>query len=87
MPKAKKRGRPPLPKGQVKEGYIPIRVKPEERKMFEGWDAIYRSIHERKLALGVEVPHPADTTELHKRNFGLIVRKEHETARELVVLT
>ena len=35
MPKAKKRGRPPLPKGQVKEGYIPIRVKPEERKMFE----------------------------------------------------
>jgi len=37
MPKAKKRGRgrPPLPKGEVKEGYIPIRVKPEERKMFE----------------------------------------------------
>jgi uncharacterized protein (DUF1778 family) len=35
MPKAKKRGRPPLPKGQVKEGYIPIRVKPDERKLFE----------------------------------------------------
>jgi uncharacterized protein (DUF1778 family) len=36
MPKkAKKRGRPPLPKGEVKEGYIPIRVKPDERKLFE----------------------------------------------------
>jgi uncharacterized protein (DUF1778 family) len=35
MPKAKKRGRPPLPKGEVKVGYIPIRVKPEERKLFE----------------------------------------------------
>jgi uncharacterized protein (DUF1778 family) len=35
MPKAKKRGRPPLPKGEVKVGYIPIRVKPEERRMFE----------------------------------------------------
>jgi|GEM_PF-1192022 len=35
MPKAKKRGRPPLPKGEVKVGYIPIRVKPEERRLFE----------------------------------------------------
>jgi uncharacterized protein (DUF1778 family) len=35
MPKAKKRGRPPLPKGHVKESYIPIRVKPEDRKLFE----------------------------------------------------
>lgn len=35
MPKTKKRGRPKLPKGEVKEGYIPIRVKPEERKLFE----------------------------------------------------
>ncbi len=35
MPEAKKRGRPPLTKGEVKVGYIPIRVKPEERKLFE----------------------------------------------------
>jgi uncharacterized protein (DUF1778 family) len=35
LKKAKKRGRPPLPKGEVKEGYIPIRVKPDERKLFE----------------------------------------------------
>lgn len=35
MPKAKKRGRPPLPKGHVKDSYIPIRVKDEERRLFE----------------------------------------------------
>jgi uncharacterized protein (DUF1778 family) len=35
MPKAKKRGRPPLPKGHVKASYIPIRVKDEERRLFE----------------------------------------------------
>jgi uncharacterized protein (DUF1778 family) len=35
MPKAKKRGRPPLPKGHAKGSYIPIRVKDEDRKLFE----------------------------------------------------
>ena len=35
MPKAKKRGRPPLPKGHVKASYIPIRVSAEDRKAFE----------------------------------------------------
>jgi uncharacterized protein (DUF1778 family) len=35
MPKAKKRGRPPLPKGHTKGSYIPIRVKDEHRRLFE----------------------------------------------------
>ncbi len=35
MPKAKKRGRPKLPKGHAKESYIPIRVKDEDRKLFQ----------------------------------------------------
>ena len=35
MPKARKPGRPKLPKGHAKESYIPIRVNEEERKLFE----------------------------------------------------
>lgn len=35
MPKARKPGRPKLPKGHAKESYIPIRVNAEDRKAFE----------------------------------------------------
>jgi uncharacterized protein (DUF1778 family) len=35
MPKARKPGRPKLPKGHVKGSYIPIRVNDEDRKLFE----------------------------------------------------
>ena len=35
MPKARKPGRPKLPKGEAKASYIPIRVSPEDRKLFE----------------------------------------------------
>ncbi len=35
MPKTRKLGRPKLPKGHAKESYIPIRVSPEDRKLFE----------------------------------------------------
>ncbi len=35
MPKARKPGRPKLPKGHAKESYIPIRVNAEDRKLFE----------------------------------------------------
>jgi uncharacterized protein (DUF1778 family) len=35
MPKAKKRGRPPLPKGRVKGRYVPVRLTDEDAKLFE----------------------------------------------------
>ncbi len=35
MPKARKPGRPKLPKGEAKASYIPIRVSAEDRKLFE----------------------------------------------------
>ena len=35
MPKAKKMGRPKLPKGHAKGLIVPVRVNPEERKLFE----------------------------------------------------
>lgn len=35
MPKARKPGRPKLPKKHVKASYIPIRVNDEDRRLFE----------------------------------------------------
>ena len=35
MPKTKKMGRPKLPKGHVKADIIPVRVNPDDRKLFE----------------------------------------------------
>lgn len=35
MPKTRKPGRPKLPRGEAKASYIPIRVSPEDRKLFE----------------------------------------------------
>jgi uncharacterized protein (DUF1778 family) len=35
MPKSKKMGRPKLPKGHVKADIIPVRVNPDDRKLFE----------------------------------------------------
>lgn len=34
MPKAKKRGRPPLPKSHVKGKIVPVRLNDEELKLF-----------------------------------------------------
>jgi hypothetical protein len=34
MPKAKKRGRPPLPKGRVKGKIVPVRLNGDELKLF-----------------------------------------------------
>jgi uncharacterized protein (DUF1778 family) len=34
-PKKRGRGRPPLPKGHVKDDIMPVRVNPEDRKLFE----------------------------------------------------
>jgi hypothetical protein len=35
MPKAKKLGRPKLPKGHAKGSIVPVRVNDEDRKLFE----------------------------------------------------
>jgi predicted HicB family RNase H-like nuclease len=35
MPKPKKAGRPPLPKGTAKVGYLRVRVTPDEMKTIE----------------------------------------------------
>lgn len=35
MPKAKKMGRPKLPKGHAKGVILPVRVNPDDRKLFE----------------------------------------------------
>ena len=35
MPKAKKMGRPKLPKGHAKGVIVPVRVNPEDRRLFE----------------------------------------------------
>jgi hypothetical protein len=35
MPKAKKMGRPKLPKGHAKGVIVPVRVNPEDRKLFQ----------------------------------------------------
>jgi truncated hemoglobin YjbI len=34
MPKTKKRGRPPLPKGHVKGKYVPVRLTDAQLKLF-----------------------------------------------------
>ena len=35
MPKAKKIGRPKLPKGHAKGVIVPVRVNPDDRRLFE----------------------------------------------------
>jgi uncharacterized protein (DUF1778 family) len=35
MPKAKKMGRPKLPKGHAKALIVPVRMNPEDRKLYE----------------------------------------------------
>jgi len=35
MPKAKKMGRPKLPRGHAKGVIVPVRVNPEDRKLFQ----------------------------------------------------
>jgi hypothetical protein len=67
---------------QFKPGWISRR---EERELFANWDAVYREIRRQRLALGVSVPMPADTTELHKTNVIAGLRADHETSHSLPV--
>src|SRR5262249_3440328 len=55
--------------------------RPDERRMFAAWDAIYRRIHEQKLECGAVQPQPADTRELHRKNVVPALIQEHTTAR------
>ena len=64
-------------------GWMPMA---EERRMFESWDAIYRSIRERKRAAGALAAIPTDTTELYQRNVVTALRQDHETNRTFPVL-
>lgn len=57
----------------------------EEKKLFEGWDAIYREIHRRKLEAGVRRPSVADPARLHEHNVIEELREEHGMPRVLVL--
>lgn len=65
---------------RFKPGWIP---RADERRLFEGWDALYRSIRERQLADGLSTVAPSDTRELHKTNVAVALKREHETPRVL----
>jgi radical SAM superfamily enzyme YgiQ (UPF0313 family) len=67
---------------QFKKGWLPRR---DEAGMFESWNAIYQEVRRGKIAQGVSVTAPADTTELHKQNVVVALRREHEQPRTLPV--
>lgn len=67
---------------RLRPGWMPA---PEERAMFARWDAIFAHIRREKRAAGVSVSAPADTTELHKGNVVVALRREHETPRRIVL--
>jgi radical SAM superfamily enzyme YgiQ (UPF0313 family) len=56
-----------------------------ERRFFDAWDGIYRSIRASNLACGAAMPGPADTTELHERNVTKLIREIHGTRRRIPV--
>jgi radical SAM superfamily enzyme YgiQ (UPF0313 family) len=53
----------------------------EEKGLFDGWDAIYREIHERKIAAGARRPSVADAAQLHEHNVIDQIKEEHNTPR------
>ena len=64
-------------------GWMP---REEERRFFEGWDAIYRRIRDAKRAAGVAVPKFADPADLHQGNVVTALRHDHETSRSFPAL-
>jgi radical SAM superfamily enzyme YgiQ (UPF0313 family) len=64
----------------LKKGWMP---RAEERRMFEGWDEIYREICEAKRKAGDRIPFPTDTRELHLRNVVPSLDREHYSAGAL----
>ena len=55
----------------------------EERRMFASWDAVFRHIRRAKQEAGVTLPAPADTTELHRGNVQVALRREHAAPRRI----
>jgi anaerobic magnesium-protoporphyrin IX monomethyl ester cyclase len=62
------------------KGWMPRR---QERRFFDGWDAIYRDIRARNLACGAAVEAPADTALLHERNVTKLLKETHGTRRRI----
>ena len=57
----------------------------EEKKLFLGWDTIYREIHQQKLQAGVLQPSVTDAARLHEHNVIERLRDEHGTPRVSVL--
>jgi radical SAM superfamily enzyme YgiQ (UPF0313 family) len=55
----------------------------EERRLFEGWDEIFREVRRRNLEGGADQPYPTDTRELHRSNVISALRRAHETRRAI----
>lgn len=55
----------------------------EERRMFANWDLIHRRVREQKLASGLAMRSPADTSKLHRTNIIPALVKEHSSARSI----
>ncbi len=58
----------------------------DERRLFEGWDGIFRELRRRNFELGVETASPADTRELHRTNVMTRLAKTHGSRHELPVV-
>ncbi len=59
--------------------------KADERELFADWDQIYREARKRKFELGVALPAPADTAELHRANVTPALVADHGVRKEFPV--
>lgn len=57
----------------------------DEKRLFEGWDPIYREIHRHNLQAGVRRPSVADSARLHEHNVIKELREDHGTPRVLAL--
>lgn len=52
----------------------------EERRMFEGWDDVYRQVRHIRSAERPTATKPADIEELHRKNAIAMLRADHDLA-------
>jgi len=52
----------------------------DERRLFEGWDAIYRGIRAQQRATGVLAETATDPTRLYQENVVTALRRNHDTS-------
>lgn len=69
---------------QFKKGWLP---RHREHEMFADWSSIYAEIRRLKIREGVSVTPHTDTTELHKHNVLVALKREHGRARTLRIST